>query len=143
MIRTIICVPSMKGNDWIQERFAQLNLNLNVGQWVFKARRQVNGRENGRSYKTTLFIRMDEESVDRLKFQDFRVNWIGGTLQVNLENHPKSNAKSEKPAINNSVNKSNPNGISSTEISSAKVSEAHPVEAGLTQIGESATMGNE
>lgn len=138
-IRTIVCVPTVKGNDFILNCMAQLNANLNVKDWIIKARRPVG---SVRSFKTSLFIRMDEESVERLKPLNFRLNWIGGTVQVNLEKtKTKPQLERPVPVDNSTVEEGNPSRGPSIVTSTPEVSKVKPVKQGLTRKGGSASSG--
>lgn len=133
MVRTIVCVPTKRDNEYILDFFTQLNPNLNVNEWIIKSRRAVG------AYKSSLFIRMDEESVTRLTQLNFRLNWIGGTVQVNLEkSKSKANPQSGKPAPvapSATVTGGYRSRNSPIETTSTIVSKDHPAKKRLTQKG--------
>lgn len=140
LIRTVVCVPTIKDNSFILDRMAQLNSNLNVRDWIIKARKPVGS--NRKSFKTSLFIRMDEESVERLKPMNFRLNWIGRTVQVNLQN-ANTKPRLDKPVLvdNSTVTEGSQSRASSIENSNQNDSMAKPVKQGLTRKGGSSTSG--
>lgn len=140
LVRTVVCVPTRNRNEYILDIFTQLNKNLNVKEWIIKARRPMG------AFKTSLFIRMDEESVKRLKSQNYKANWILGTVQVNLE---KEN-RSSQPASGNptsvetnaTVSGGNRTGSSSSAPTQSVGSKAHPSKQRLTQKGGSTSKGS-
>lgn len=97
--------------------FTQLNKNLNVNKWIIKARRPAG------AYKTSLFIRMDEESIDRLKTQNYKANWIMRTVQVN------------QTSVNNELMDDNRVESSSFATSQSTGSKAQPSQQRLTHKG--------
>lgn len=137
LIRTVVCVPTRKDNNYILEMFTELNKNLNVNKWIIKARRSLG------SAKSSLFIRMDEESLERLKAQEFRANWVLGTVQVNIEKPTSkpSAVNSSSDASKATVTGSNQAGNSSFKSTSSEVLKAQPLKKGLTPKGGSASNG--
>lgn len=65
-VRTVVCVPSRKNNEFILDAFA--------------------------SVKTTLFMRMDKESFEIIKQQNQQINWILEPIGVEVE-HQKAKTK--------------------------------------------------
>lgn len=139
LIRTVVCVPTTRSNDFILDIMAQLNQNLNVKDWIIKSRRPVG---SGRSFKTTLFIRMDTESVERLKPINYRLNWIGGTVQVNLERtQSKPQLENPIPVDNSTVSEGHQLRGASIATSSSEAAKAKPGKHGLSRRGGSASSG--
>lgn len=100
LLRTLVTIPSRKGNGQILQTFADLNKNINTEKWVI-AHRRYKG-----AVKTTLYLRMDREAFQIIESQGRELKWILDKVEVTLENRkPKprkrqtSSASEGKPPI--------------------------------------------
>lgn len=85
VVRTVVCLPTKKPNDFILRALAQLNYNIDTQHWRISHRR-FKGATN-----SLLFMRMDNESYSVIKKQNNKINWLIGPVDVEIE-HQKVKA---------------------------------------------------
>lgn len=138
-VRTVVHLPTRKSNDFILNALAGLNTNLNTEKW------KISSRKHKGATKTTLFMRMDSESFEIIKQQNFIINWILGTAIVELENQKSKSKKGNQPSGASTATAS---GVYNMKIpdsgkpSSKEVMEVDPLNSGLAQQGGSVFSGN-
>lgn len=106
-------IPTRKLNEFILSGLAQQNKNLDTSKWRIAHRRPKGAT------KSTLFLRMDRESFRTIEDQGMKVNWILGTVQLELERQ----GKNETPAL------------PSNQMDPPSVMEKQPKSTGLTYGG--------
>lgn len=95
LVRTVLCLPSKKPNDFILNALAQLNPNIITEKWRIASRRFKG------AVKTLLFMRMDRDSFAIIKNQNFKINWILGiqlTWHQNIKKAKTEMAIPPKPS---------------------------------------------
>lgn len=139
-IRVVTCLPTRKDKVFILGAMAKLNVNLNTEKW------RITGRRNKGAAKLTLYMRMDEESYDKVVQQGNVINWILGPVDITKEkNRSKSKRGKTPPAtelVSETAMQGTPSGNHTVRPSSSEVWKGVPKTHGQIRKDKSGSAGN-